>query len=238
MPEQLFKFKEFEVKQDRCAMKVGTDGVLLGAWTDVEKASYILDVGTGTGLIALMLAQRSEAEIVAIDIDDDAFFQAKENVLNSKWNNRISVYHYSLQQLATFTKNNFDLIVSNPPYFSNSFKPTGDSRTIARHTEALNPKDFFKCCAALLKDDGLISTIFPAESFSIIKKAAEENGLYVVKECAVHPLPGKEPKRIMAEFSKTKPEEIIRKSLVIETGERHQYSEQYIELTKDFYLKM
>ena len=136
MPNPYFSFKQFTVYHDRCAMKVGTDGVLLGAWTDVSGARDILDIGTGTGLIALMLAQRSEAHIVAVDIDEDAVKQAKENVEKSPWPGRIEVERHDICCFNSDIR--YDVIVSNPPYFFNSLKCPDGQRNIARHTVGLN----------------------------------------------------------------------------------------------------
>lgn len=154
-----FKFKQFTVYQDRCAMKVGTDGTLLGAWTDVTKSRTILDIGTGTGLIALMLAQRSlTTQITAIDIDIDSVMQAESNVALSPWCDRVKVFCSSLQD---FNGSGYDTIVSNPPYFVNSLKCPNGHRTLARHTASLSYKDLFDGVTRMLSDDGEFSVIIP-----------------------------------------------------------------------------
>src|SRR5271166_5856709 len=129
-----FVFKQFIVKQNKCAMKVGTDAVLLGAWADLPLSGHVLDIGTGTGIIAMMLAQRTIAEIDAIEIDEDAFKQAIGNCQNSKWKDRLNVHHISFQEFARKKYKSYDAIVTNPPYFSNSLKASSESRTRARHT--------------------------------------------------------------------------------------------------------
>ena len=141
MSNQFFNFKQFTVYQDKCAMKVEIDGVLLGSWTPINDAKKILDIGTGTGLIALMLAQRSDAEILGIDIDNNAFLQATENIKNAPWSNRITLIENSIQEFSESTTMRFDLIVSNPPYFVDSFKSPSESRTKARHTDFLLHED-------------------------------------------------------------------------------------------------
>ena len=143
MSNTYFNFKQFSVKQDKCAMKIGTDGVLLGAWTDVGSASTILDIGTGTGLLALMLAQRSPAYIFAIECEYGAIQQAGENFTKSKWKDRLTLFSLSLQEHLLSGKQ-YDLVVSNPPFFENSLKSPMESRNFARHTVSLTSEDLFK----------------------------------------------------------------------------------------------
>ena len=162
MANPFFTFKQFTIRHDRCAMKVGTDGVLLGAWTSVDHSHRLLDIGTGTGLIALMLAQRCpQAFITAIDIDAEAVEQARENALSSPWKDRVEVL---LQDICTFPANQqFDTIVSNPPYFIDSLKCPDDQRNTARHTDTLDAERLLASVARLLTDDGRFSIILPAE---------------------------------------------------------------------------
>ena len=235
MANPYFTFKQFTIRHDRCAMKVGTDGVLLGAWTDVNHSHRTLDIGTGTGLIALMLAQRCpQALITAIDIDAEAVGQARENVQSSPWKDRVEVL---LQDICTFsTDQRFDTIVSNPPYFIDSLKCPDDQRNTARHTDTLDAERLLANVARLLTDDGRFSIILPAEQTDLLIQTACNQGLYPSRQTAVITRPGLPPKRILMEFRKTK-EAFQPDELVIEL-ERHVYSEGYIALTKDFYLKM
>ena len=235
MANPYFTFKQFTIRHDRCAMKVGTDGVLLGAWTDVNHSHHTLDIGTGTGLIALMLAQRCpQALITAIDIDAEAVGQARENVQSSPWKDRVEVL---LQDICTFsTDQRFDTIVSNPPYFIDSLKCPDDQRNTARHTDTLDAERLLANVARLLTDDGRFSIILPAEQTDLLIQTACTQGLYPSRQTAVITRPGLPPKRILMEFRKTK-EAFQPDELVIEL-ERHVYSEGYIALTKDFYLKM
>jgi tRNA1Val (adenine37-N6)-methyltransferase len=217
-------------------MKVGTDGVLLGAWARVDGALNILDVGSGTGLIALMLAQRApDALIHALDIDFDAFSQAQENVKASKFSERISLFHTSLQAFQSNQK--YDIIASNPPYFSRAFKPKDESRAKARHTDSLSLKELFFVSKDLLAEDGTLSIIIPSDNYSEAMEEANQHGFSMKRLCRVYPKPQKPEKRIMAEFlkgpAKTGP---MDESLIIEEEGRHQYSEAYKALTKDFYL--
>jgi len=241
----MFRFKQFIIQQDRCAMKVGTDGVLLGAWSDVENAAHILDVGTGTGLIALMLAQRNKnAEIDAIEIEKNACEQAAENVSNSPWANRITVFHQTLQDF--FPAKKYDMIASNPPYFSQSLKNPNAEKQLARHTDSLTPEDFLRNAKRLLQFNGKLSLIFPAnESYHFIKTAKTE-GFFCTRLTKVFPKIGAKEKRFLMEFSLSpalcvETDETVTersRSIVIENTHRHEYSEDYKNLTKDFYLNV
>ena len=235
MANPFFTFKQFTIRHDRCAMKVGTDGVLLGAWTDVNHSQRMLDIGTGTGLIALMLAQRCpQASITAIDIDTDAVGQAQENVLLSPWSDRVEV---KLQDICKYlTDKHFDTIVSNPPYFIDSLKCPDNQRNTARHTDTLDAERLLESVSRLLTDDGRFSIILPAEQTDLLIQTAYTQGLYPSRKTTVITRPGLSPKRILMEFQKTK-EAFQPDELIIEL-ERHVYSEGYIALTKDFYLKM
>ena len=234
MPNPFFTFKKFTVRHDRCAMKVGTDGVLLGAWTHLEKANRILDIGTGTGLIALMLAQRNaDAWLTAIDLDPEAVAQARENAAASPWGNRVEVL---LQDICTYDPPvRFDVIVSNPPYFINSLKCPDNQRNTARHTDTLDARSLVGKAAGLLTPEGQFSLILPAEQTDEMISLARREGLYLSRHTAVITRPGLPPKRSLMEFRKTDTP-CQHDELVIEL-ERHVYSEAYKALTKDFYLK-
>lgn len=235
MANPFFTFKQFTIRHDRCAMKVGTDGVLLGAWTDVSHSCRLLDIGTGTGLIALMLAQRCpKASITAIDIDAEAVEQARENVLLSPWSDRVEV---ALQDICKYlTDKHFDTIVSNPPYFIDSLKCPDSQRNTARHTDTLDAGRLLASVAQLLTDEGRFSIILPAEQTDLLIQTARTKGLYPSRHTAVITRPGLSPKRVLMEFQKTE-KTFQTDELVIEL-ERHVYSEDYIALTKEFYLKM
>lgn len=235
MPNPYFSFKQFTVYHDRCAMKVGTDGVLLGAWTDVSSSKHILDIGTGTGLIALMLAQRcSCAQITAIDIDLMAVGQARENIEASNWGNRVNV---TLQDLNTYTPNClFDTIVSNPPYFVDSLKSVDSQRTMARHTDTLSAIVLFRKTAELLSDEGKFSLIIPFDQKDYFISLAKEEGLFLSRLTNVITRPGIPPKRSLMEFKK-QISVCEENSLIIEI-DRHVYTDEYISLTREFYLNM
>lgn len=234
MSNAYFSFKQFTIYHDRCAMKVGTDGVLLGAWTDVSDSKCILDIGTGTGLISLMLAQRSDALITAIDIDESAIEQARENILSSPWKNRVFVKVSDIKDYSEF--NRFDVIVSNPPYFIDSFKCVDGQRNTARHTDTLSANQLVEKVAKLLSSDGRFSIIIPFEQTEDIICLAERVGMYPSRHTSVITRPGLAPKRSLLEFRMDKCN-CQTTELTIEL-ERHVYTDEYIALTKDFYLKM
>jgi len=238
MGNPYFQFKQFTVYHDLCAMKVGIDGVLLGAWANVENAEQILDIGTGSGLIALMLAQRNENALIdAIDMEKSAIQQAGINIQNSAWKERIKAQHISLQDFALTAKNKYDLIVSNPPFFVNSLKTPEKERTNARHTESLTHEQLILLSKSLLAPNGKICIILPVKEGNLCKAFAEKSGLFCSKIVSVFPKPEAEAKRLLLEFS-TEKQEMETSELTIETAVRHQYSAEFTELAKDFYLKM
>lgn len=235
MPNDYFKFKQFTIYQDKCAMKVGTDGVLLGAWANVENVGKMLDIGTGTGLIALMLAQRSKAIIDAIEVDQNACIQAQENVNFSPWTDRINIIHQSFQDFLKAAETKYDLIVCNPPYFQNSLTAPDENRTKARHNTELQLADIIDGSLRCLSELGILSLILPYVEGSLFIAKAAEQGLYCVRQTNVLPKPGRKPKRLLLEFQRIK-NPFIEKHFVIELNKRHQYSDDYKNLTKDFYL--
>ncbi|MEI8271902.1 MAG: methyltransferase [Paludibacter sp.] len=237
MSNSHFSFKQFTVYHDKCAMKVGIDGVLIGAWTPIESALKILDVGTGTGLIALMLAQRSEAEVTGIDLDKQAVLQAKENTIKSPWSNRVRMVQNSLQEFASDTTERFDLIVSNPPYFVNSTKTPLENRTAARHTDLLTHEELIVNALKLLSPVGRICLILPVIEGQKCIEFAETKNLFCSQQVNVYPKPSVETKRLLLEFSLIKTKCKVTE-LTIESEIRHQYSNEFSLLAKDFYLKL
>lgn len=238
MANPYFRFKKFTVYHDKCAMKVGTDAVLLGAWADTNFCRNILDIGTGTGIIALMLAQRSQATVEAIDIDKEACVQATENAAASPYTERIKVVHASCTDFAASNQQKrYDLIVSNPPYFINSLKCPDNKRTMARHTDTLLLSDLIREAQTLLSPSGRIALVLPYERLEEVKALASANHLYICRQTDVIPTPGAAPKRLLVELSATEENIKNRDTLTIEEA-RHQYTPEYIALTKEFYLKM
>lgn len=241
----MFQFKQFTIHQDRTAMKVGTDGVLLGAWAPIDSTTNrLLDIGTGTGLIALMLAQRILKEnnncllkIDAIDIDSSSIEQAAENINNSPFAKYINTYFTSLQNYSPTDK--YNAIVCNPPYFVASLKCPDASRTQARHTDTLSFDELLKHSARLLYDEGSLSVILPVNEGNKLIELASEHGFKLKELVYVHPTPTSEPKRLLIHLIKTNEQQVENKHsvLTIELA-RHQYTPEYIELTREFYLKM
>ena len=235
MSKKPFRFKQFEILQDKTAMKVGTDGVLLGAWANLYKGKTILDVGTGTGLISLMLAQRfTDTDIDAVEIDHEAYLQAKSNFENSTFSSQLSIYESSFQDYSA--KRKYDLIVSNPPFFTVNNLVDFDQRKQARQQETLNFDDLIHKTASLLNDTGSACFIIPYDQCVIFTEISSKNKLKLNKTLYIKGNNTSPIKRVLLEFS-FQERETIEETLIIEE-ERHQYTQNYIELTKDFYLKM
>lgn len=235
MSNNYFKFKKFTIFHDRCGMKVGTDGVLLGAWTRVDAARRILDVGTGSGLIAIQIAQRNEeADIVAIEIDGESARQATENAARSPWGNRIRVVCNDFKYYEG--GRDFDVIVSNPPYFVDALRSPDIRRRLARHTEELNYDLLFRRSKGILAPHGHISIIIPAEVKKLVMDTAWEHGFYPSRKTNVYTKPQKPCRRVLIEF-RTEPGGCCEENLYIEDGARG-YSRDYIALTRNFYLAM
>ena len=216
-------------------MKVGTDGVLLGAWADVAGAASILDAGAGTGLIALMLAQRSPATIVAVEIDDEAYREACFNVSQSPWPGRIEVRHAAFQDFAAQTTQKFDLLVSNPPFFENDLPAPDRQRSTARHNHLLPFDELLAGAAKLLSANGKLAVILPSRQADNFIPKAREQELYLVRNTLVKANPAKAPHRCLLEFSPV-PGLLREELLVIENGRHHDYTEAYKQLTREFYL--
>ncbi|MGY5353010.1 tRNA1(Val) (adenine(37)-N6)-methyltransferase [Wenyingzhuangia sp. IMCC45533] len=216
-------------------MKVGTDGVLLGAWTPVKNMDTILDIGTGTGLISLMLAQRNQsANIDALEIDQDACKEANLNFRNSDWSERLSLFQ---KPLASYqTENKYDLIVSNPPYYTDTFKSEASKRTLARHVGNLTFDVLLKCTERLLKANGICSFILPNKEEQQFLEKAYKVGLYPSKITRVRGRKDLEIKRTLLLLTRER-RDCCCDELVIEI-DRHLYTKEYISLTKDFYIKM
>lgn len=236
MPGTSFAFKQFTIHQDRCAMKVGTDAVLLGAWIVPNGSKTILDIGTGTGIIALMLAQKTEARIDAIDIDVDAVKQASQNISESKFADKIQVCLSSFQEYAKNTNKKFDLIVSNPPYFEQCLKPTDEQRSQARHAYTLPFEELVDGVSRVLEPKGKFCLILPKQEAERFRHLAEKKGLYLSKLLRIKSRADKDTdKRHLMQFEFV-PTEFSEKTLVIEKGERHDYTEEYKDFTRDYYV--
>ena len=235
MPNHIFRFKQFTINQSRSAMKIGTDGILLGSWANPSNAKTILDIGTGTGVLALMLAQKSTATIDAIEVDENSFIEATENINNSKWKERINTYHISLQEYTNSTDKKYDLIICNPPYFINSLKAETKNRTIARHNDTLSNSDLLEGVIKLLSDNGSFYVILPFDNGKVLISEAEKINLLCTKKLFVKPKATIEIKRLLLKFDKiSKP--IEEETLIIENELRHHYTDEFKELTQEYYL--
>jgi tRNA1Val (adenine37-N6)-methyltransferase len=235
----IFHFKQFSIEDSKSAMKVGTDAVLLGAWVNLKGVKRILDVGTGCGIIALMLAQRTDEKvnnvhIEGIDADEQSAKQAEENLLETRWCNRVLMHHYPLQTFRSEFK--YDLIISNPPYFINSQLPPKAHRAKARHTDSLSYKELLHHSVRLLKTKGRLAVILPYEEGKLFLALAKEVGLHLHRQLSFYSRKEKPQERWLFEFSfnlsPTKNEQLILH------GEGESWSEEYKELTKEFYLKL
>jgi len=235
----MFKFKQFSINQDKTAMKIGTDGVLLGTWAPIHEQTFsILDIGSGTGIIALMLAQRSNADqIDALEIDEDAYEQAVENFENSPWSDRLFCYHAGLDEFIEEPEDEYDLIVSNPPFYTENYFSGDEQRDQARFTEALPFEDLVEAADLLLSENGVFAIIVPYKEEEKLIALAHDFDLFPIKITRVKGTPTTEIKRSLLAFSRNVPENVPVDELVIEIA-RHEYTPEYTALTKDFYLKM
>ncbi|MFI5164605.1 MAG: tRNA1(Val) (adenine(37)-N6)-methyltransferase [Bacteroidia bacterium] len=232
MSKPAFRLKEFTIRQDKCPMKINTDSVLLGAWANPEKAKSILDIGTGTGIIALMLAQRSAAAIDAIDISRDACAQAEENFSESKWSKRLKVHNTSLQDFSSRKK--YDLIISNPPYFT--LPPTHKEKegAQARYTHKLSFADLADGVIRLLSPRGTFFVILPIHEGSYFTNEAEKRKLFLTNYVWVKTTSRKKfPKRILMQFEFSKKN--ISDDVILVIQNNNKYTEEYKQLTKDYY---
>lgn len=228
-----FQFKQFRVLQERAAMRVGIDGVLLGAWASLDHADRVLDVGTGTGLLALMAAQRSKAQINALEIDADAAEDARHNFSQSPWGDRISLDVVSFQNYVSPFR--FDHIISNPPFFDTTVKSPKASRAQARHADALPLAELVGKSAQLLTGSGKLSLVLPHSSLKSLEHCAHTAGLYINRLLELYPNPQKAPHRIFAELSPLEQLRETERLAIREAGEQD-YSAAYKALTRDFYL--
>lgn len=217
-------------------MRVSTDAVLLGAWVIPNGSTRILDIGTGTGVIALMLAQKSNASILAVDIDKESTEQARLNVAESPFRDMVTVVHTSFQELVKSSDQKFNLIVTNPPYFIDSLKSLNDTRTTARHTDSLSFEDLLNGVKKLLHEKGKFCLILPKNEATLFRQMAESKGLYLSKLLRVRTRAEKDSeKRHLMQFE-FKESEFSESTLVIEKDSHRNYTDEYKDLTRDYYL--
>ena len=235
----MFSFKEFTVQQDKCAMKIGTDGVLLGAWCPVDNNPFsVLDIGAGTGILSLMLAQRSHAEqIDALEIDEDAYEQCVENFENSPWSDRLFCFHAGLDEFVDEPEDEYDLIISNPPFYSENYKTDDSQRDLARFQDALPFEELVEAADLLLSENGIFAVIIPYKEEERFIDLCAQVELFPVKVTRVKGTHTTPIVRSLLAFKRYELSVLTADELVIEIS-RHEYTDEYIELTKDFYLKM
>ncbi|QEC53657.1 tRNA1Val (adenine37-N6)-methyltransferase [Anseongella ginsenosidimutans] len=244
MANSWFRFKQFIIEQDRCAMKVGTDGVLLGALAGTFSGEpglsvaggNILDIGTGTGLVALMLAQRSAAQIDAVEIEEAAAGQAAENVARSDWAERIQVIHADFRDFYRSCDKKYDLIASNPPYFRNSLKPVKEEKALARHGSNEFYRELVNGSMRLLQPWGRCCLILPAGAEKDLLLMAGEENLYLQQGLTIRSKPGEKAIRRLLTFGKTKTQPLEKELVIYEREGR--YTQDFAALVKPYYLNL
>ena len=235
----MFQFKQFTVQQDRCAMKIGTDSVLLGAWCPIDNNPFsVLDIGAGTGILSLMLAQRSNAEqIDSLEIDENAYEQCVDNFENSPWSDRLFCFHAGLDEFIEEPEEEYDLIISNPPFYSEDYKSDNVQRDLARFQDALPFENLVEAADLLLSENGIFAVIIPFKEEEKFIEFCTKVELYPVKITRVKGSQNTPIVRSLLAFKRYELATLIVDELIIETA-RHHYTDDYIELTKEFYLKM
>jgi tRNA1Val (adenine37-N6)-methyltransferase len=231
----VFYFKQFRVKDDRSTMRVGTDAVLLGAAVDMAGAGKILEIGTGCGIIALMMAQRSDAMIDAIEIDADSVQQARENIMNSPWKERIHIFHSSFQEFTRTCSKKYELIISNPPYFSKSSKSGDAKRDIGRHTDCLNFNTLINHSKELMTETGSLWVILPVNESKDFIDTATKHDLFVNYMLLFIPKEGKASNRVVMKLSKDNTDRIIQDKLT-HRNTNGSFSDDYMDFMREFYI--
>jgi tRNA1Val (adenine37-N6)-methyltransferase len=233
----MFHFKKFSIDDSKAAMKIGTDAVLIGAWVPCGNETRILDIGTGSGILALMMAQRNTNTLIdAVEIDYDASMLAELNVQLSPWPNQVHIFNTTIQEFSLANKHNYSLVICNPPFFTDSLKAPDKARSTARHNDTLPVKDLLHCTSNLLTDNGKAAFIIPANAYENWKVEAAKQYLYPTLTTWVKSSESHNPHRVMIAFSREKQPAIIDNEISIYSS-KNIYSPEYRELTRDFYLK-
>jgi tRNA1Val (adenine37-N6)-methyltransferase len=237
MGNSYFQFKKFRINQDKTAMKVCTDSCILGAYISADQAKTILDIGTGTGLLALMVAQKSTAFIDAIEIEEMAYEQAKENVNASPWSNSIRIFHTSIQNFILEANHRYDLIISNPPFYSNQLKSPNTQKNIAHHSEQLSFDELINSVNQLLSEDGKFIFILPESEFKLLGKRLSENNFYETERMMIKDRSSSPIFRIIGSFQRIVTNYPTERELIIK-DENGVYTEDFKKLLKDYYLNL
>lgn len=234
MPKNSFTFKQFTVYQDQCGMKVCTDACIFGASIDTKNAQRILDIGTGTGVLSLMLAQRTDAKIDAVEIDESAYQQAISNVEKSNFSQKISVFHQKIQDFEPSFR--YDLIISNPPFYQKSLKSADAQTNKALHAVELSLEELVEAVIRLLNPNGQFIVLLPPFEIEKLIQFAQKKGLYLSKKIMIRHNASKPVFRVIATFSNTQIQDIEESTLVIHEEDMKNYSAEFRELLKDYYL--
>jgi tRNA1Val (adenine37-N6)-methyltransferase len=232
----LFRLKQFSINDDNCTMPIGSDAILLGCAVDAEATGCVLDIGTGSGIIAIMIAQKFGAMIDGIDIDLQSIQMARENVRNCPWTDRISVYHSSLQEFKIVHPGAYGLVISNPPFNTNSLKSPDKKKNLARHADTLTYEELIVASGYMLRPDGRLSLILPYHLSNRFKELALLNGLYCNKNLLIRPKSNKAVNRIIMEFGKTRKYPVTSSTELVIRNENDIYTREYMEFTGDYYL--
>lgn len=234
MPNHYFQFKEFTVQQDKCSMKVCTDACILGAYANAENARNILDIGTGTGLLSLMLAQRHEALIDAVEINQNAYLQASDNINNSPWSKQINPYHASIQNFTNDSKEQYDFIISNPPFYQNHLQSNTPSKNTAHHTTSLSQKDLLSCVDKLLTDKGEFMVILPKIQSEQLEKLASGYQLFAAEKLLIRDRVASENIKVITTYKRKKTNPMTNELIV--KKDDGGYSTGFTTLLKHYYL--
>lgn len=238
MEKKIFKCKQFEIDDSRSALKIGSDGMMLGAWVQLEHADRILDIGTGSGLIALMQAQKyPRAYITGVDIHEGSILDATDNASKTPWSNRL---HFTCSDVKTYhPEKKFDAIISNPPFFVNSTKSNNKALSTAKHTDSLSPLDIIDLCPNLLNVNGKVTMILPFDLGTEVIQYALTKGFHLTRKCIVYPVSYKKPNRLIFELKLTsEPVEYLEESIFVrDSAKNNAFSDGYKSLLSDFMIR-
>lgn len=230
-----FFFKKFGLFHHRSTMKIGTDAILLGRWTEVSENDEVLDIGTGCGLIPLMLAQKGIKSADAVEIDNDSYEEAAQNFSNSAWNSRLFAIHDDIKHYAEICEKKYDLVVSNPPFYFGDNIPEKAKKGLARHTNTLSYNDLLSAVKKIMKPGGRFSLVLPAIESKTFLKDAENQGFFLEKELLIVPIEGKEPNRINMQLVVNQVNSIKTETFVLRHPD-HSFTKEYKDFLKDYYL--